>query len=118
MRRRERLDQLLNVFEDRRGRIGHFDRRVFKLKGNEENVEFEKEKERRTPGRIGEGPRMSNVMFSAANASLLERVLFDEAVRSEVNSIGSMVLGTGMSCVALMFVRPGRPSKAGRRTEN
>jgi hypothetical protein len=28
-----------------------------------------------------------------------------------------MVVGTGISCVALIFVRPGRPSNAGSKTK-
>jgi len=35
-----------------------------------------------------------------------------------VPSFGVIVVGTGISCVALIFVRPGRPSNAGSKTKD
>jgi hypothetical protein len=32
-------------------------------------------------------------------------------------SFGVIVVGIGISCVALIFVRPGRPSNAGSKTK-
>ena len=67
---------------------------------------------RHTPGRLGDGPRMNNVILSAASASAIDIRLV------KVASFGVIVVGTGISCVALIFVLPGRPSNAGSKTKD
>ena len=80
-----------------------------------------------TPGIDGDGPRMKRVIFAAANASV-DEIRFERVAKLDDNdivhlsfscldlpSLGVMVAGTGISCVALILVRPGRPSNAGSR---
>ena len=84
--------------------------------------------EKRTPSICGDGPRMYKLILDAADASVVD-IRLDRVAKKENNdgsqqhfdrkylpSLGVMVVGTGISCVALIFVRPGRPSNAGSRT--
>jgi hypothetical protein len=70
---------------------------------------------------------MYNVILAAADASVVDirfakvakrQIIFymKNFLRQSLPSFRVMVVGTGISCVALIFVRPGRPSKAGSKT--
>ena len=86
-----------------------------------------KSREIQTPGRVGDGPRRYNVILEAADTSAVD-IRFDEVAtmnnssgerffgNRSLPSFGVIVVGTEISCVALIFVRPGRPSKAGSKT--
>ncbi len=82
-----------------------------------------------TPGICGDGPRINNVILAAASASVFDIRFVKVAKKNVYNfffylnlciilpSFDVIVVGTGISCVALIFVRPGRPSNAGSKTK-
>jgi len=69
---------------------------------------------------------MNKVILAAANASVFDIRLVEVAENKNnslvklmclLPSFGVIVVGTGISCVAFIFVLPGRPSNAGSKTK-